>query len=149
MAEGATAFDPRFTGTQEVRDKHRFEEARLEDFLRRNLDGFEGPLEVRQFKGGQSNPTYRLATPEASYVLRRKPPGKLLKSAHAVDREFRVISALNRIDFEVPRAHLLCEDDSVVGTTFYVMECVEGRVIWDPTMPGFSAEDRRAIYDSL
>ncbi len=149
MAEGATAFDPRFTGTQEVREKHRFDEARLASYLQRNLEGFEGPLEVSQFKGGQSNPTYQLVTPGAKYVLRRKPPGKLLKSAHAVDREFRVISALNTIDFEVPRAHLLCEDDSVVGTAFYVMECVEGRVIWDSTMPGFSAEDRRAIYDSL
>ncbi len=149
MEDEATAFDPRFTGTQEVREKHRFEESRLVEYLQRNLPGYEGPLEVRQFKGGQSNPTYQLVTSGASYVLRRKPPGKLLKSAHAVDREFRVISGLNKIDFEVPRAHLLCEDPDVIGTAFYVMECVEGRVIWDATMPGFTPEERSATYESL
>jgi aminoglycoside phosphotransferase (APT) family kinase protein len=145
----ATAFDPRFTGTEEVREKHRFDEARLRDYLEQNLDGYAGPMEIRQFKGGQSNPTYQLVTPAARYVLRRKPPGKLLKSAHAVDREFRVISALNTIDFEVPRAHLLCEDDGVIGTAFYVMEFVEGRVIWDSAMPGFEPAERRAVYESL
>ncbi len=149
MAEEATAFDPRFTGTEEVREKHRFDETRLHRYLEKNLPGYSGPLAVRQFKGGQSNPTYQLVTPAGRHVLRRKPPGKLLKSAHAVDREFRVISALNTIDFEVPRAHFLCEDEAVIGTAFYLMECVEGRVIWDPTMPGFAPKERRAVYASL
>jgi aminoglycoside phosphotransferase (APT) family kinase protein len=141
-------FQASFTGTQEVREPHRFDVGQLEKYLDTALPGFRGPLEVREFKGGQSNPTYHLSTPGARYVLRRKPPGKLLRSAHAVDREFRVISALNRVDFPVPRAHLLCEDESVIGTAFYVMECVEGRVLWDQLMRDLSADERRSIFES-
>ena len=129
------AFDPRFSGTDEVRDQHRFDVARLEAWLTGRLEGFRGPLRVSEFKGGQSNPTYLLEGPTGEWVLRRKPPGKLLKSAHAVDREYRAMAALNRIDFPVPRAHLLCEDPDVIGTTFYVMERVEGRVLWNPLLP--------------
>jgi aminoglycoside phosphotransferase (APT) family kinase protein len=120
----------KFSGTQEVREAHRFDSARLEAYLAERIDGFQKPLEVRQFKGGQSNPTYQLITPNRKYVLRRKPPGKLLPSAHAVDREFRVISALHPTGFPVAKPYLLCEDESVIGTMFYVMECVEGRIYW-------------------
>ena len=147
--DNGKAFDPRFTGTQEVRDQHRFDVARLESWLTDRLEGFRGPLRVSEFKGGQSNPTYQLESPSGAWVLRRKPPGKLLKSAHAVDREYRAMAGLNRIDFPVPRAHLLCEDPEVIGTAFYVMERVEGRVIWNPLLPGFSREERRGIYESM
>jgi aminoglycoside phosphotransferase (APT) family kinase protein len=139
----------RFSGTGEVREKHRFDVGRLEDYLSGTLAGFERPLTVREFKGGQSNPTYELACPAGRYVLRRKPPGKLLPSAHAVDREYRVIAALNTIDFEVPKAHLLCEDPEVIGTSFYVMERVVGRVLWNALLPDQRPDERRAIYESL
>jgi aminoglycoside phosphotransferase (APT) family kinase protein len=104
---------------------------------------------VRQFRGGQSNPTYLLEADSGRYVLRRKPPGDLLKSAHAVDREYRVISALYGADFPVPRPYVLCEDDVVVGTSFYIMECVEGRIFWDLDLPGLESDERAAIYDSV
>lgn len=107
-----------------------------------------GPLDVQQFRGGQSNPTYRLQAQSGRYVLRRKPPGKLLKSAHAVDREFRIISALYGADFPVPRPYVLCRDDAVIGTMFYVMECVEGRIFWEPDLPDSDPDERAAIYDS-
>src|SRR5438067_11752414 len=116
------------TGTKAVADSHRFDEAALERWMQANVAGYKGPLEVRQFKGGQSNPTYQLITPNRKYVLRRKPPGKLLPSAHAVDREFRVISALYPTGFPVAKPYLLCTDESVIGTMFYVMDCVEGRI---------------------
>jgi aminoglycoside phosphotransferase (APT) family kinase protein len=111
-----------------------------------NVEGYAGPLEVRQFKGGQSNPTYQLITPSKSYVMRRKPPGKLLPSAHAVDREFRVISALHPTGFPVPRPYGLCVDDGVVGTIFYVMDMVEGRVLWDQSLPAYAPAERHAIH---
>src|ERR1051325_7517223 len=114
-----------FSGTQEVRAQHRFDVKRLESYLAERIAGFTAPLEVRQFKGGQSNPTYQLITPTQKYVLRRKPPGKLLPSAHAVDREFRIISALHPTGFPVAKPYLLCDDDSVLSTMFYVMDCVE------------------------
>jgi aminoglycoside phosphotransferase (APT) family kinase protein len=122
-----------FTGTKPVAESHMFDEARLAAWMVENVEGYQGPLEVRQFKGGQSNPTYQLVTPEQKYVLRRKPPGKLLPSAHAVDREFRVISALYPLGYPVARPFGLCEDDSVIGTMFYVMDMVEGRILWDGT----------------
>jgi aminoglycoside phosphotransferase (APT) family kinase protein len=113
-----------------------------------NVDGFAGPLEVRQFKGGQSNPTYQLVTPRQKYVLRRKPPGKLLPSAHAVDREFKVISALYPTGFPVARPFGLCMDETVIGTIFYVMDNVEGRILWDGTLPDYTPAERSAIYDA-
>ncbi len=138
-----------YIGTMEVQEKHRFDEKRLERFMTEKVEGFTLPLRVEQFKGGQSNPTYRLTDGAGRrYVLRRKPPGKLLPSAHAVDREFRVISALNRTDVPTPRAHALCEDDSVVGTAFYIMEYCDGRVLWDPLLPEVPKEGRRAIYEA-
>ncbi|QIE56372.1 phosphotransferase family protein [Pikeienuella piscinae] len=118
-------------------------------YLTRNLPGFEGPLTAEKTATGQSNPTFILKAGSGDYVLRRKPPGQLLKSAHAVDREFRVITALNGTDVPVPKAHLLCEDESVVGAMFYVMDRVPGRIIFDPAVPGVSVEHRAAMYDDM
>lgn len=139
----------KFSGTKEVDPRHSLNEARLAAYLVEHLDGFTLPLEIRQFRGGQSNPTYQLVTPRAKYVLRRKPPGKLLPSAHAVDREFRVISALFEAGFPVPRPHLLCESAEVAGTMFYVMDCVEGRIFWDPDLPDMDRAVRGSIYDAM
>lgn len=122
------------------------DEAALEAWLNANVDGYAGPLSVNQFKGGQSNPTYQLVTPTKKYVLRKKPGGKLLPSAHAVDREFKVISALHPTGFPVARAYALCTDDSIVGAMFYVMEMVEGRILWDGSLPEMSKDDRRKTY---
>ena len=138
-----------FTGTKPVEERHRFDAARLETWMRSNVEGYSGPLEVEQFKGGQSNPTYRLSAGGRRYALRRKPPGKLLPSAHAVDREFRVIKALHGTGFPVARPYGLCTDDSVVGTMFYVTDCVEGRVLWDQSLPGMAKGERSAIWDEL
>ncbi len=134
------------TGTKEVAESHRFNEANLARWMQANVEGYGGPLEVRQFKGGQSNPTYQLITPNQKYVLRRKPPGKLLPSAHAVDREFKLISALHPTGFPVARPYGLCEDEGVIGTMFYVMEMVEGRILWDQTLPQYAPADRRPIH---
>ena len=138
-----------FSGTKDVAPQHMLDAAKLEAYLSDRIPGFAGPLTIRQFKGGQSNPTYQLITPAAKYVLRRKPPGKLLPSAHAVDREFRIISALYPTGFPVPKPYVLCEDESVAGTMFYVMECVEGRVLWEPQLPGMEPKQRFAIYDAM
>ena len=133
-------------GTKPVAESHRFDEARLAAWLEAHVEGYEGPLEVRQFKGGQSNPTYQLVTPRTAYVMRRKPPGRLLPSAHAVDREFKVISALHPTGFPVPRPYALCLDEAVIGTMFYVMEKVEGRILWDQTLPGLTPAERHATF---
>ena len=138
-----------FSGTKDVASALQFDTARLERFLRATVDGFCGPLTVKQFKGGQSNPTYLLETPDRRYVLRRKPPGRLLPSAHAVDREFRVISALHPRGFPVAEPVIYCADESVAGTAFYVMGYVEGRVVWEPHMPGSAPAERRAVYDDM
>jgi len=138
-----------FTGTKEVAEPLRFDPARLAAHLAREVPGFAGPLTVRQFKGGQSNPTYLLETPSRKYVLRRKPPGKLLPSAHAVDREFRVIQALSGAGFPVAQPVLYCADEAVAGTPFYVMSFVEGRVFWNPEMPGSKPAERTAVYDAM
>jgi len=138
-----------YTGTKEVSAPLRFDTARLEAYLTANAPGFKGPLEVRQFKGGQSNPTYMLETPARKYVLRRKPPGKLLPSAHAVDREFKVISALHRQGFPAAEPVIYCADESITGTAFYVMGYVEGRVIWVPDMPDSNPAERTAVYDAM
>src|SRR5437588_916053 len=135
--------------TAEVREAHRFDVTALERYLRAHVEGFSGSLEVRQFRGGQSNPTYHVSAGGREYVLRRKPPGKLLPSAHAVDREYRVITALGRAGFPVPRTFVLCEDDSVIGTAFYLMDCVHGRIFTDPAIPSVTPGERRAIYASL
>jgi aminoglycoside phosphotransferase (APT) family kinase protein len=119
---------------------------RLGAWMSDAVEGFAGPLAILRFAGGQSNPTYQLRTPGQRYVLRRKPPGQLLASAHAVDREFRVIQALGKTGFPVPRAFALCEDESVIGSVFYVMAMVEGRILWDGRLPDASPAERRAIY---
>ena len=139
----------RFSGTKDVTEALRFDTDRLSAYLAERIAGFHGPLEVRQFRGGQSNPTYRLITPNRDYVLRRKPPGKLLPSAHAVDREFKIISALHPTGFPVARPYLLCEDDGIIGTAFYVMECVAGRIFWDGILPELDPKERFAIYDAM
>ncbi|MGR3362841.1 MAG: phosphotransferase family protein [Maritimibacter harenae] len=118
-------------------------------WLERHMPGFEGPIEATKFDVGQSNPTFRLDTPKGPFVLRRKPPGQLLKSAHAVDREFRVQKALADTDVPVAKMHVLCEDPDVIGSDFYVMEAVEGRNIDDPRIPDVSNDERRAIYDEM
>jgi len=138
-----------FSGTREVAAALTFDVARLETFLASQVPGFAGPLSVRQFKGGQSNPTYLLETPARAYVLRRKPPGKLLPSAHAVDREYRVIRALHGQRFPVAAPVLYCADETVIGTAFYVMSYVAGRVFWDPHMPDAAPAERAAVYDAM
>jgi aminoglycoside phosphotransferase (APT) family kinase protein len=140
------ALEQAFTGTKPVEERHRFDQAKLEAWMRGNVASYEGPLTILQFKGGQSNPTYRLDTPGRVYVLRRKPFGKLLPSAHAVDREFRVISALHSAGFPVAKPYGLCTDDAVIGAAFYVMAMVEGRVLWDGRLPNSPPTERRAIY---
>ena len=129
-----------------VRDAHRFDEAGLADYLTGHLEGFKGPLRVQQFEGGQSNPTFLLSTDDQQYVLRKKPPGKLLPSAHMVEREYRVMKALAKTDVPVPEMLLLCEDDAVIGTPFFIMEYVHGRILEDFTLPNKSPQERRAIY---
>ena len=137
------------SGVGEIRAGLGFDEGRLGEWMTANVDGFRGPLTVRQFNGGQSNPTYRLETPGQTYVLRRKPPGQLLKSAHAVDREYKVITALHAAGFPAPRTFGLCTDDSVIGTWFYVMDCVAGRIIWDTTFPDVPRAERAAYFDAM
>jgi aminoglycoside phosphotransferase (APT) family kinase protein len=145
MIEGVSST----TDTVPVRDVHQIDASALERYLVERVRGFRGPLELRQFQGGQSNPTYYLRAGSGEYVLRRKPPGKLLPSAHAVDREYRVITALQGSGVPVPRTHVLCEDPAVIGTPFYLMDCVHGRVFADPLMPGISPADRTALYDQF
>lgn len=124
--------------------------ANLSDYLSSTITGFSGELSAEKFPGGQSNPTYKLSADGEHYVLRRKPEGELLKSAHAVDREFRVISALQDTAVPVPKTYTLCEDESIIGSMFYVMEYKEGRILWDPTLPEASGrEERAAIYDAM
>ncbi len=148
MVDAAPSAQDTFSGTKPVEERHRFDEGALGAWLRDNVEGFEGPVEVRQFKGGQSNPTYQLVTPRHRYVLRRKPPGKLLPSAHAVDREYKVISGLWPTGFPVARPYGLCTDESVIGTMFYVMDHVEGRILWDGSLPDYQPAERAAIYQA-
>jgi len=139
-----------FIGTKPVEERHRFDVSSLEHYLAQHIPGLRGPLAVEQFKGGQSNPTYKVSDAAGRrFVLRRKPPGKLLPSAHAVDREFRVIHALYPTGFPVAKPHVLCEDALVIGTPFYVMDFVAGRVLWDQSLPGMTKTERAAIWDEL
>jgi aminoglycoside phosphotransferase (APT) family kinase protein len=140
-----------FVGTMPVAQRQRFDPAALAEFLRGRIDGFAGDLTVEQFRGGQSNPTYLLAAGGRRYVMRSKPApaAKLLPSAHAIEREYRVISALGRAGIPVPATYCLCEDESVIGRAFYVMEFVDGRVLWDQSLPGMTAKERRATYEEM
>ncbi len=140
--------DDAFSGTKAVADALKFDQRALENWMDQHVEGFAGPLTVEQFKGGQSNPTYKLTTPRHSYVLRRKPPGKLLPSAHAVEREYQVMKALGAQGFPAPHMHALCEDESVIGTAFYVMDFVEGRIFWDAYLPDLAPAERAALYDA-
>jgi aminoglycoside phosphotransferase (APT) family kinase protein len=140
-----------FEGTKPVAESHRFDVAALQAYLRAHLPGFDGPLTVEQFKGGQSNPTFKLVTPTQAYVMRSKPGpvARLLPSAHAIEREFRVMRALANTDVPVARMHLLCEDESLIGRAFYVMEHVDGRVLWDQSLPSLDKPQRGPIYDEM
>ena len=140
-----------FTGTRPLSEQHAFDTAALSEWLSRNLNGFAGPLSVEMFKGGQSNPTYKLVTPGRSYVLRAKPGpvARLLPSAHAIEREFAVMRGLHGTDVPVPRMYALCEDETVIGRAFYVMQYMEGRVLWDQSLPGMTPAERGAIYDEM
>jgi len=139
----------KFGGTGAVRAGQEFDASVLEEWMRSHVEDFAGPVTVEQFKGGQSNPTYKLVTPRRSYVLRRKPPGKLLPGAHAVEREYRVLSALGKAGFPVAPVHGLCEDAAVIGTPFYMMDMVEGRIFWDSTLPDLSAAERPRYFDAM
>lgn len=136
-------------GTGAIRAGQEIDVAALDRYLAGRIADYRGPLTVEQFKGGQSNPTYKLTTPDRAYVLRRKPPGKLLKSAHAIEREFQLISALHPTGLPVARPYVLEEDESIIGTAFYVMGFVAGRVFWDSALPGLEPTERAAIYDAM
>jgi aminoglycoside phosphotransferase (APT) family kinase protein len=133
-------------GTRPVRSAHRFDQSALQAWLAASLPGFRGPIDVLQFKGGQSNPTFLLRSPSGDYVLRKQPPGKLLPSAHAIDREYRVMGALAGSAVPVPGMYLYCDDPAVIGTPFYVMEFLEGRIFTDPLLPGLNSSERSSIY---
>jgi aminoglycoside phosphotransferase (APT) family kinase protein len=132
-----------------VLENNRFDEPALAKYLTARVPGFSGDMAVRQFQGGFSNPTFHLQTRDHAYVLRKKPPGQLLPSAHAVDREYKVMSALQNTDVPVPRMHVLCEDDSIIGTMFYVMDYVDGRVYTDRLLPGCTKQQRTEMYDAM
>lgn len=140
-----------FIGTRPVSERHQFDVAALQAYLAQHVDGFNGLLTVEQFKGGQSNPTFKLITPNAAYVMRSKPGpvAKLLPSAHMIEREYRVMKALAGSDVPVARMLVLCEDESVIGRAFYIMQFVEGRVLWDPSLPGMTPEQRVAVFDEM
>lgn len=137
------------SGTTPVRAGFGFDEAALARWMEEHIADYAGPLAVQQFAGGQSNPTYKLVTPGKSYVLRRKPPGQLLKGAHAIEREARVLGGVAKADFPVARVHGVCTDDSIIGTWFYVMDMVDGRIFWDATVPGVSRAERTRIFDAM
>ena len=140
--------DDLFSGTKAVDQKLRFDEQGLHEWFSKNLSEFGSIEKIEQFRGGQSNPTYKITTANKKFVLRRKPPGKLLPSAHAVDREYKVITALNSTDVPVPRTFGLCEDENIIGTSFFVMEFLDGNIYWDLLLEDFNPKIRRAIYDS-
>lgn len=141
--------DEAFVGTVEPEGADKLDEGRLAEWMQANVDGFEGPLHLTKFKGGQSNPTYKVEAKSGNYVLRRKPFGPLLPSAHAVDREYKVQNALNKAGFPAARQFGLCTDDSVVGSWFYIMDMVDGKTIWDGAMPGAEPDYRRQTYFAM
>ena len=140
-----------FVGTRAVSDQHAFDTAALTTWMNQHVEGFTGPIQVEMFKGGQSNPTYKLVTPSKSYVMRAKPGpvAKLLPSAHAIEREYRVMKGLAGTDVPVPHMYALCEDESIIGRAFYIMEFMEGRVLWDQSLPGMTPAQRAEIYDEM
>lgn len=148
-SQGMSGAADHFAGTTPVRAGFEIDADALGHWMADQVDGFAGPLTIDQFRGGQSNPTYRLTTPGRRYVLRRKPMGMLLKGAHAVEREARVLSALERAAIPVPHVFALCTDDKVIGSWFYIMDMVEGRIFWEAAVPGVSTQERAAIFDSM
>ena len=136
-------------GTTPVRSGFELDRGALTRWMAAHIADFSGPLDIQQFRGGQSNPTYKLITPSRGYVLRRKPSGPLIKGAHAVEREARVLRALGPTAFPVPQVYALCTDDAVIGAWFYVMDMVEGRIFWDATVSSVSGVERAAIFDSM
>lgn len=140
-----------FVGTRAVSEQHAFDTDALTGWMEQHVDGFKGPVQVEMFKGGQSNPTYKLITPGKSYVMRAKPGpvAKLLPSAHAIEREYRVMKGLAGTDVPVPYMYALCEDESIIGRAFYIMEFMEGRVLWDQSLPGMTPAQRAEIYDEM
>lgn len=146
---GTGGADTTMVGTTDVPEKDRLDEAALTTWMQANVAGFNGPIRLSKFKGGQSNPTYRIDATSGAYVLRRKPFGPLLPSAHAVDREYRLIAALHPTGFPVARPYGLCADDGVVGSMFYIMALVEGRNLWDGSLPGMAPAERTGIYNAM
>jgi aminoglycoside phosphotransferase (APT) family kinase protein len=144
-----TSSEGEFSGSGPVRKIHQFDPAPLVRWMSEHVAGFHGPLQIEQFKGGQSNPTYKLITPNKHYVLRRKPPGDLVKGAHAIDREAMVLQALERAGYPVAHVFALCKDDSVIGSWFYIMECIQGRIFWDATVPGVASGSRADYFDAM
>ena len=138
-----------FEGVAETPEHLRFDEAALDAYMRSHVEAFRGPLTVEKFRGGQSNPTYLVTTPTKKYVLRRKPPGKLLPSAHAVEREYKVMTALHAEGYPAPRTFALCENADVIGTAFFIMDFVEGRIFWDSQLPQVAREERKPLYYAL
>ena len=140
-----------FIGTKPVAERQKFDTTALQKYMREHIDGFSGEVGIEQFKGGQSNPTFKLTANGQSYVLRTKPGpnAKLLASAHAIDREFRVMDALNKVGFPTAKQYALCTDESIIGREFYIMEFIEGRVLWDQALPGMTPAERSAIYDEM
>jgi aminoglycoside phosphotransferase (APT) family kinase protein len=145
MSEAINA-EEAFVGTVEPEGADRLDEGKLTEWMQANVEGFKEPLQLSKFKGGQSNPTYKIGAQSGNYVLRRKPFGPLLPSAHAVDREYKVQAGLHKTGFPVARQYGVCTDDSVVGSWFYVMGMVDGRTIWNGAMPGSDPVERRAVY---
>lgn len=142
-------YEAEMVGTVAVPDADKLDEARLTEWMAANVEGFTGPLTMSKFKGGQSNPTYRIDTPSQSYVLRRQPFGKLLPSAHAVDREYKAMACLGPTGFPVPKAYGLCEDKDVIGAMFFVMSMADGRSLWDGALPASTPAERTQIYNAM
>ncbi len=140
-----------FMGTMPIAERQKFDVGALQEYMRSHVEGYSGELAIEQFKGGQSNPTFKLSAGGQRYVLRTKPgpAAKLLPSAHAIDREFRVMDALNKAGFPAARQYALCTDEALIGRAFYIMEFVDGRVLWDQSLPGMSVGERAAIYDEM
>jgi len=149
MTEPVPGNNEMFSGTTTVRADDRFDEGRLGDWMRLHVDESRGPLTVEKFKGGQSNPTYKITTPRKTYVLRRVPAGPIVQGAHAIEREFRVLSALKPVEFPVAEVYAFCSDSSVIGMPFYVMELVEGRIFWNPKLPEIERGSRSAYFESM
>lgn len=138
-----------FSGVTDAPEHLKFDEAALADYMAAHVDGFKGPVAVKKFRGGQSNPTYLLTARDKKYVLRRKPPGKLLPSAHAVEREYKVMTALGAQGFPVPKTYALCEDPDIIGTAFFIMDFVEGRIFWDSSLPEAAKQERAPLFYAL